>query len=83
MFFGCFMVYYGSKLVAGTMTSYLPATHWPSGLEYLMIPVSGVFIVYFSLMNIFELKDYEHEKFYQDYEEDESDTDDTEKGGEA
>lgn len=66
--FGVFMVYYGVKLVASTMSSTLPATHWPAGMLYLMIPVSGVFIVYFAGLDFFGLKRYEHTKFYQDDE---------------
>lgn len=68
MGFGCFMVYYGAKLVQSTMTSTLPATHWPAGLMYLMIPVGGIYIVYFAGLDFFGLKEYQHTKFYQDDE---------------
>lgn len=66
--FGVFMIYYGTKLVQSTMSSTLPATQWPAGLLYIMIPVSGVFIVYFAGLDFFGLKEYEHTKFYQDDE---------------
>ncbi|MGN8832793.1 TRAP transporter small permease [Selenomonas montiformis] len=68
MGFGVFMVYYGAKLVQSTMSSTLPATQWPAGLLYLMIPVSGVYIVYFAGLDFFGLKEYEHTQFYQDDE---------------
>ena len=64
--FGVFMVYYGALLVESTMSSTLPATQWPAGVEYLMIPVSGVFIVYFSLIAIFGLERYQHPHLYED-----------------
>ena len=64
--FGAFMVYYGALLVQSTMSSTLPATQWPAGVEYLMIPVSGVFIVYFSLISLFGLERYQHPHFYED-----------------
>lgn len=70
--FGVFMVYYGTKLVQSTMTSTLPATQWPAGLLYLMIPVSGVFIVYFAGLDFFGLKEYQHTQFYQDDEANEA-----------
>ncbi len=66
MAFGAFMVYYGSRLVMSTMTSTLPATQWPAGLMYLMIPVGGLFIVYFTCMEFFGLTRYEHKQFYRD-----------------
>jgi TRAP-type C4-dicarboxylate transport system permease small subunit len=65
-FFGIFMMYYGSILVKSTMSSTLPATQWPAGLEYLMIPVGGFFITYFTFIDIFGLDRYEHHKLYED-----------------
>ncbi len=64
--FGAFMVYYGALLVKSTMSSTLPATQWPAGVEYLMIPVGGFFIVYFSLISLFGLERYQHPHFYED-----------------
>jgi TRAP-type C4-dicarboxylate transport system permease small subunit len=60
--FGLILVVYGSKLVSTTMTSTLPATQWPAGLEYLMMPVSGIFIMYFSFLSLFGLEKYRHIK---------------------
>ncbi len=58
--FGVGLVVYGWKLVAITMTSTLPATQWPAGTLYLMMPVSGVFIIYFTLSDFFGLERYRH-----------------------
>jgi TRAP-type C4-dicarboxylate transport system permease small subunit len=76
MGFGCFMVYYGARLVMSTMTSTLPATQWPAGLMYVMIPVGGVFIVYFTLLDFFGLQRYEHKKFFRDDPEEKADSQD-------
>lgn len=59
--FGGVMIYYGIKLVQSTMTSTLPATKWPSATLYIMIPVSGIFVVYYSLIELFGLQSYKHE----------------------
>lgn len=63
---GIIMVMYGANLVQVTMNSTLPATNWPAGTLYLMIPVSGVFIIYFSVLEFFGLEHYEHKNLYQD-----------------
>ena len=68
MAFGVFMLYYGVGLVQSTMTSTLPATKWPAGFLYLMIPVSGVYIIYFTLLPFLGLEKYQHTKFYGDEE---------------
>lgn len=47
---GVFCTIDGSKLMISTMKSTLPATQWPKGMMYLMIPVGGAFVVYFSLL---------------------------------
>lgn len=60
LFFGIILVVYGSRLVASTMSSTLPATQWPAGILYLMMPVSGVFIVYFTVLSLFGLDRYRH-----------------------
>lgn len=60
MFFGIILVVYGARLTKITMTSTLPATQWPVGLKYCMMPVSGVFILYFSILEFFHLDKYRH-----------------------
>ena len=44
--------------VLSTMDSRLPVTKWPSSLMYIMIPVSGVAIIYFTVLDIMGLKKY-------------------------
>ncbi len=60
LFFGVILVVYGSRLVSSTMSSTLPATQWPAGILYLMMPVSGVFIIYFTVLSLFGLDRYRH-----------------------
>lgn len=60
IFFGYILVMYGIKLAAMTMGSTLPATQWPAGTAYCMMPVGGIFIIYFALLDLFEAKKYRH-----------------------
>ena len=60
MLFGIILVIYGRNLVAHTMTSTLPATQWPAGIAYMMMPVGGIFITYFSFLSLFNLEKYRH-----------------------
>ncbi|MBR1537409.1 MAG: TRAP transporter small permease [Treponema sp.] len=60
IFFGYILVAYGIKLVSMTMNSTLPATQWPAGTKYMMMPVGGIFIIYFALLDLFEAKKYRH-----------------------
>ncbi len=60
IFFGYILVYYGSKLTSMTWNSTLPATQWPAGVAYSMMPVAGIFIIYFALTDLFGLKKYRH-----------------------
>lgn len=53
LFIGLLMVIYGIKLVKSTLHSTLPTTKWPSFLLYLMIPVSGFFFIYCTILNMF------------------------------
>lgn len=55
---GVFFIVYGSNLVKMTLKSTLPATKWPKGTMYLMIPVSGVFVVYASVLRLLHLDRY-------------------------
>lgn len=61
---GAFFIIYGSRLVMATMGSTLPATKWPKGLMYLMIPVGGVFVAYFSALRLLRL-----DRFLPSYKE--------------
>lgn len=58
--FGLVLLVHGANLVCNTMNSKLPATQWPAGIEYLMMPVGGFFIMYFSVLSLFGLSKYRH-----------------------
>jgi TRAP-type C4-dicarboxylate transport system permease small subunit len=58
--FGVIMIYFGLSLIQTTSSSTLPATKLPSATLYLMIPVSGIFIVYYTLIELFGLQKYKH-----------------------
>jgi TRAP-type C4-dicarboxylate transport system permease small subunit len=47
------MLVHGWKLVGFTMQSIMPATQWPAGLLYAILPVSAVIMIYESIMDIF------------------------------
>lgn len=55
---GAFFTVYGVRMVLSTMDSRLPVTKWPSSLMYIMIPVSGIAIIYFTVLDIMGLKEY-------------------------
>ena len=55
---GIVMIVYGMQLINSTKTSTLSATQWPASTLYLMIPVAGVFIAYFSLIEVFHLEKF-------------------------
>ena len=55
---GVVMIVYGSRLIVSTSSSTLSATQWPASTLYLMIPVAGVFIAYFSMIELFHLQAY-------------------------
>jgi len=46
------MLVHGWKLVGFTMQSIMPATQWPAGLLYAILPVSAVIMIYESIMDI-------------------------------
>ncbi|MBQ9494819.1 MAG: TRAP transporter small permease [Treponema sp.] len=58
--FGFVLLVYGVHLVKATMSSTLPATQIPAGVQYMMMPVGGFFIMYFSLFSLFNLSKYRH-----------------------
>ncbi len=51
-FLGVMMAHYGILLVQSAWGSAMTATRLPNGLLYAMVPVSGVFVAYFSLMQL-------------------------------
>ncbi|MBQ3670712.1 MAG: TRAP transporter small permease [Treponema sp.] len=60
IFFGYILVVYGIKLASMTMSSTLPATQWPAGTAYCMMPIGGIFIIYFAILDLFGAKKYRH-----------------------
>lgn len=60
VFFGFILVFFGIKLTQNGMRSTLPATKWPAGITYMIMPIAGVFILYFALMELFNLDRYRH-----------------------
>lgn len=60
IFFGYILVVYGIKLTQMTMGSTLPATQWPAGTTYSMMPVGGIFIIYFAFLDLIGAKKYRH-----------------------
>ncbi|MBQ4377966.1 MAG: TRAP transporter small permease [Treponema sp.] len=60
IFFGYILLVYGIKLATMTMGSTLPATQWPAGTAYIMMPVGGVFIIYFAVLDLLGAKKYRH-----------------------
>ncbi|MGC7873728.1 TRAP transporter small permease [Desulfosporosinus sp. SYSU MS00001] len=51
--FGIFLFYEGYKFTTLTWSSILPATGWPNGLQYLIVPVTGILIVIYGLYWLF------------------------------
>ncbi len=56
LFSATVMVYGGAKAVSLTMAQISPALHLPMGYVYLALPLSGVFILFYSVINIQEIK---------------------------
>lgn len=50
---GFVMIVYGIKLVNFTMRSIMPATKWPAGILYLVLPLSGFVVIVEALFHIF------------------------------
>lgn len=55
LFSATIMVYGGAKAVTLTMAQISPALHVPMGFVYLALPLSGVFILVYSSINILEI----------------------------
>ncbi|OHD13866.1 MAG: hypothetical protein A2Z96_07530 [Spirochaetes bacterium GWB1_48_6] len=50
---GLAMLVYGWKLAAMTMSSIMPATKWPAGLLYGILPISAIVIIYEAIADLF------------------------------
>jgi TRAP-type C4-dicarboxylate transport system permease small subunit len=62
---GVVMVKYGTILTQFTMRSVMPATNWPSGVLYMVLPFAGVSIIIEALLHIFKLD--KEDKALDDY----------------
>jgi len=49
---GGVMLIYGSSLVKFTMTSIMPATRWPAGILYLVVPFAGLTMMLEAILHI-------------------------------
>ena len=57
MAIGIFVGLYGIKLVKATWAQFLPASRLPAGMLYLMMPVGGFLMAYFTLLDLFGWKE--------------------------
>ena len=57
IFIGVVLVYYGIYLVnfQNQFGVVLPATQWPSSLQYVILPVAGALIIFISILNILKM----------------------------
>jgi TRAP-type C4-dicarboxylate transport system permease small subunit len=51
---GGIMIFYGWKLTLNGARSFLPATHIPNSINYLVLPVSGIFIILYASIHLYE-----------------------------
>lgn len=49
------MIYGGGKAVSLTMAQLSPSLQLPMGIVYLSLPVAGIFITIYSIINVYEL----------------------------
>ena len=60
IFFGYILIHFGILLTRNAMRSTLPATQWPAGVKYAIMPIAGIFIMYFAILGLFNLDGYRH-----------------------
>jgi len=51
---GAIMIYFGWKLTLNGAKSFLPATHIPNSINYLVLPIAGLFIVMYAVIYFYE-----------------------------
>lgn len=61
---GALFVYYGTIQTIYTTSSTMPSTGWPKSTMYIMIPISGFFIVYFGLIKLFKKDEWMPEPIF-------------------
>lgn len=54
-FAGSIFVYGGSRVVMGAMGQVTPALHLKMGYVYLALPISGIFMIIFTIENLIEI----------------------------
>ncbi|MGL1893015.1 MAG: TRAP transporter small permease [Spirochaetaceae bacterium] len=57
IFIAVIMIVYGTKIIGFTSRSIMPATEWPSSVLYMILPISGVLIIFESVMDLFGIED--------------------------
>jgi len=64
---GLAMLRYGWTLVGFTMKSIMPATNWPAGLMYMILPISSIVIIYETITDFFgiDTRDAEVDAYLQ------------------
>ena len=51
---GGIMIYYGWKLTLNGARSSLPATNIPNSINYVVLPIAGIFIVLYAIIHLYE-----------------------------
>lgn len=51
---GAVMIYYGWKLTLNGARSSLPATNIPNSINYVVLPIAGIFIVLYAVIHLYE-----------------------------
>lgn len=61
IFIGMIMIIYGTRLVQFTMRSIMPATQWPAGILYLVVPFSGLTMVLEAILHLLRWDTYDQQ----------------------
>lgn len=56
---GGIFIIYGATLVKFTMTSIMPATMWPAGMLYFVVPLAGGIIICEAVLHVLGWDDYD------------------------
>lgn len=51
---GGIMIYYGWKLTLNGAKSFLPATQIPNSINYVVLPIAGIFIVLYAVVHLYD-----------------------------
>ncbi|WP_100407479.1 TRAP transporter small permease [Bacillus solitudinis] len=69
LFAAIIMVYGGTKAVSLTMAQLSPSLGLPMGLVYLSLPVGGILIIFYSIVNLIELFIEKEDALYNENKE--------------